>query len=74
MSKYLVARWPGEPRDRVVDPIFLREAQEQASFWALVVAHSRAHALRLVREGAEAVTGIDDRLERCGIVRKRERL
>ena len=73
MTTYLVAHWPREPRPRAMEPCFYHEARESARLWALVVAHSRAHALRLLREGCEAVMGVDGRLERCGIVREGRR-
>ena len=68
MTAYVVAKWPGEHRAQIADAALLHEAKECASSWALVCAVSRAHALRLWREGTNAVRGVDGRMERCGIV------
>ena len=67
---YALAHWPDDRRatPRVVPPALYREAQDSADILALVVAVSKAHAMRLWHEGAEAVRGADGKLERCGVL------
>lgn len=69
---YLLAHFPEDRADalRPVDPALAQQALTFADAWALVCAVSRAHALRLYREGCTAVRGADGRLERFGILRE----
>lgn len=40
----------------------------RGTFWAIVVAFSKAHARRLLLEGVEAIRATDGQLECCGIL------
>lgn len=67
---FLVAHWPGERTARVVSAHLLHEAREAARVWGVVAAFSKAHALRLFREGIEAEHGVDGRLDSPGMVER----
>jgi hypothetical protein len=66
---YVIARWPGDSRPRVIPPALVHEAKEKAIAWGMVWAFTRSHALRLWMDGTEAVRGVDGRIERCGVER-----
>lgn len=68
VHRYLIARFPEKPRPVPVPRALWHEANDAAEWYAEVLARSVAHARRLVLEGAEALQGIDGRIERCGII------
>lgn len=70
MTRFLVAKWPNERFPVVCNAALLHEARELARTWAVVAAFSKAHALRLFAEQAEAVRGCDGRLDAPGIVER----
>ena len=65
---FCIAQFPDEHRPHVIDPLAAAEAREAAPLWAEVLAFSRAHAMRLWREGVESVRDCEGRLATCGIV------
>ena len=70
MTRFLVAKWPNRRYPAVCNAVLLHEAREVARVWAVVAAFSKAHALSLFSEGAEAVHGVDGQLDAPGIVEK----